>query len=58
MIKKYKLKFLSTKKMKFLENLDQWAFFKNKLLEIYLIECNKIRLNNGQKLFLVYIIFY
>ena len=55
MIKKFKFKGLSTKENEILEDLNL-GVFPQEFLD-YLIECNKIRLNNGQNFVQVYLIF-
>ena len=57
MIKKYKLKGLSTKKNEIFGKFRPGGLSSKISFLDYLKECNKIRLNNGQNLILVYIIF-
>ena len=57
MIKKYKLKGLSTKKNEIFGKFRPGGLSSKINFLDYLIECNKIRLNNGQNLLVVYIIF-
>ena len=57
MIKKFKLKGLSTKKMEIFGKFRPGGLSSKINFLDYLIECNKIRLNNGQNFFQVYIIF-
>ena len=57
MIKKFKLKGLSTKKNEIFGKFRPGGLSSRINFLDYLIECNKIRLNNGQNLFQVYLIF-
>ena len=57
MIKKYKLKGLSTKKNEIFGKFRPGGLSSKINFLDYLIECNKIRLNNGQNLLVVYMIF-
>ena len=57
MIKKYKLKGLSTKKNEIFGKFRPGGLSSKINFLDYLIECNKIRLNNGQNLLVVYTIF-
>ena len=57
MIKKFKLRGLSTKKKEIFGKFRPSGLSSKINFLDYLIECNKIRLNNGQNFFQVYIIF-
>ena len=57
MIKKFKLKGLSTKKNEIFGKFRPGGLSSRINFLDYLIECNKIRLNNGQNFFQVYLIF-
>ena len=57
MIKKYKLNGLSTKKSEIFGKFRLGGLSSKINFLDYLIECNKIRLNNGQNFILVYTIF-
>tara|TARA_B100000963_G_C22636947_1_gene678107 strand:- start:3552 stop:4289 length:738 start_codon:yes stop_codon:yes gene_type:complete len=57
MIKKYKLKGISTKKNEIFGRFRPGGLSSRINFLDYLRECNKIRLNNGQNLFQVYLIF-
>ena len=57
MIKRFNLKGLSTKKSEIFGRFRPGGLSSRINFLDYLIECNKIRLNNGQNLFLVYLIF-
>ena len=57
MIKKFKFKGVSTKKNEIFGRFRPGGLSSKINFLDYLIECNKIRLNNGQNLFQVYIIF-
>ncbi len=57
MIKKFKLRGLSTKKKEIFGKFRLGGLSSKINFLDYLIECNKIRLNNGQNFFQVYIIF-
>ena len=57
MIKKFKLRGLSTKKKEIFGKFRLGGLSSKINFLDYLIECNKIRLNNGQNSFQVYIIF-
>ena len=57
MIKKFKLKGLSTKKNQIFGRFRQGGLSSRINFLDYLRECNRIRLNNGQNLFQVYLIF-
>ena len=57
MIKKFKLRGLSTKKKEIFGKFRPGGLSSKINFLDYLIECNKIRLNNGQNFFQVYIIF-
>ena len=57
MIKRFKLKGLSTKKEEIFGKFRPGGLSSKINFLDYLIECNKIRLNNGQNFFQVYIIF-
>ena len=57
MIKKFKLKGLSTKKKEVFGKFRPGGLSSRINFLDYLRECNKIRLNNGQNLIQVYIIF-
>ena len=57
MIKRFKLKGLSTKKSEIFGRFRPGGLSSRINFLDYLIECNKIRLNNGQNIFQVYLIF-
>ena len=57
MIKKYKLKGMSTKKNEIFGRFRPGGLSSRINFLDYLRECNKIRLNNGQNLIKVYLIF-
>jgi len=57
MIKRYKLKGVSTKKNEIFGRFRPGGLSSRIKFLDYLVECNKIRLNNGQNLFQVYFIF-
>ncbi len=57
MIKRFKLKGLSTKKSEIFGRFRPGGLSSRINFLDYLIECNKIRLNNGQNIFQVYFIF-
>ncbi|ARJ47520.1 glycosyltransferase [Candidatus Pelagibacter sp. RS39] len=57
MIKRFKLKGLSTKKSEIFGRFRRGGLSSRINFLDYLIECNKIRLNNGQNIFQVYFIF-
>ena len=57
MIKKFKFNGVSTKKNEIFGRFRPGGLSSKINFLDYLIECNKIRLNNGQNLFQVYIIF-
>tara|TARA_B100000900_G_scaffold344281_1_gene308316 strand:- start:4590 stop:5327 length:738 start_codon:yes stop_codon:yes gene_type:complete len=57
MIKRFKLKGLSTKKSEIFGKFRPGGLSSRINFLDYLVECNKIRLNNGQNLFQVYFIF-
>ncbi len=57
MIKRFKLKGVSTKKNEIFGRFRRGGLSSRIKFLDYLIECNKIRLNNGQNLFQVYFIF-
>ena len=57
MIKKFKLKGVATKKNEIFGRFRPGGLSSRINFLDYLVECNKIRLNNGQNLFQVYLIF-
>ena len=57
MIKRFRLKGLSTKKNEIFGRFRRGGLSSKINFLDYLRECNQIRLNNGQNLFQVYIIF-